>query len=59
MYDHLINFIDDNNKLAQTSVLLWKEKTRQHSCRIALVDTILIGCFIDLKKAFDTVNLFV
>ena len=64
MYNHLIDFIDDNNILSKHQFGFRKNHSTNHAV-IALVDKIsttlhmgkvAIGCFIDLKKAFETVN---
>ena len=64
MYKHLINFVNKND-------ILYKYKfcfRRQHSTNHAVItpvekiiialdkDKIVVGCFLDLKKAFDTVS---
>ena len=63
MYNHLIDFIDDNNILSKHQFGFRKNHSTNHAV-IALVDKIstaldmgklAIGCFIDLKKlAFET-----
>ena len=67
MYNHLIDFIDDNNILSKHQFGFRKNHSTNHA-GIALVDKIstaldmgkvAIGCFIDLKKAFETVNHFI
>ena len=67
MYNHLIDFIDDNNILSKHQFGFRKNHSTNHAV-IALVDKIstaldmgkvAIGCFIDLKKAFETVNHFI
>ena len=67
MYNHLIDFIDENNILSKHQFGFRKNHSTNHAV-IALVDKIstaldmgkvAIGCFIDLKKAFETVNHFI
>ena len=67
MYNHLIDFIDNNNILSKHQFGFRKNHSTNHAV-IALVDKIstaldmgkvAIGCFIDLKKAFETVNHFI
>ena len=67
MYNHLIDFIDNNNILSKHQFGLGKNHSTNHAV-IALVDKIstaldigkvAIDCFIDLKKAFKTVNHFI
>ena len=64
MYKHLINFVDKNYILYKSQF----DFRRQHSTNHAVItlvekittaldkDKIVVGCFLDLKKAFDTVN---
>ena len=63
----MIDFIDDNNILSKHQFGFRKNHSTNHAV-IALVDKIstaldmgkvAIGCFIDLKKAFETVNHFI
>ena len=64
MYKHLINFVDKND-------ILYKYQfgfRRQHSTNYAITSfvekitnaldkgNVVVSCFLDLKKAFDTVN---
>ena len=67
MYNHLIDFIDENNILSKHQFGFRKNHSTNYAV-IALVDKIstaldmgkvAIGCFIDLKKAFETVNHFI
>ena len=64
MYKHLINFIDKNDILYKYQFGFRKQHSTNHDV-ITLVekittaldkDKIVVGCFLDLKKAFDTVN---
>ena len=64
MYNHLINFINKHNILYKYQFGFRKRHSTNHAI-ITLVDKIstaldrgnvVIGCFLDLKKAFDTVN---
>ena len=64
MYNHLINFIDKNKILYKYQFGFCKLYSMNHAI-ILLVDKvnyalnsgkILIGVFLDLKKAFDTVD---
>ena len=64
MYNHLINFINKHNILYKYQFGFRKRHSTNHAI-ITLVDKIstaldrgnvVIGCFVDLKKAFDTVN---
>ena len=67
MYNHLIDFINDNNILSKHQFGFRTNHSTNHAV-VALVDKIstalvmgkfAIGCFIDLKKAFETVNHFI
>ena len=67
MYNHLIDFIDNKNILSKHYFGFRKNHCTNHAV-IALADKIstaldmgkvAIGCFIDLKKAFKTVNHFI
>ena len=64
MYNHLINFIDKNKILYKYQFGFRKLHSTNHAL-ISLVEKvnnaldsgkILIGVFLDLKKAFDTVD---
>ena len=64
MYNHLINFINKHNILYKYQFGFRKRHSTNHAI-ITLVDKIstaldrgnvVIGCFLDLKKAFETVN---
>ena len=64
MYKHLINFVDKNDILYNYQFGFRKQHSTNHAV-ITLVekittaldkDKIVVGCFLDLKKAFDTVN---
>ena len=64
MYKHLINFVDKNDILYNYQFGFRKQHSIKHAV-ITLVekittaldkDKIVVGCFLDLKKAFDTVN---
>ena len=64
MYNHLINFINKQDILYKYQFGFRKQHSTNHAI-ITLVDKIstaldrgnvVIGCFLDLKKAFDTVN---
>ena len=61
MYNHLIDFIDDNNILSKHQFGFRKNHSTNHAV-VALVDKIstaldmgkvAIGCFINLKKALN------
>ena len=64
MYNHLINFINKQDILYKYQFGFRKQHSTNHAI-ITLVDKIstaldrgnvVIGCFLDLKKTFDTVN---
>ena len=64
MYNHLINFVDKNYILYKYQFGFRRQHLINHAY-ITLVekittaldkDKIVVGCFLDLKKAFDTVN---
>ena len=64
MYKHLINFVDKNYILYKYQFGFRGQHSTNHAV-ITLVekittaldkDKIVVGCFLDLKKAFDTVN---
>ena len=64
MYYYVINFMDKNNTIYKYQFGFRKNHSTQHAI-ITLVDKItssldsgdiIIGVFLDLKKAFDTVN---
>ena len=64
MYKHLINFVDKNNILYKYQFGFRRQHSTNHAV-ITLVEKItnaldkgkiVVGCFLDLKKAFDTVN---
>ena len=64
MYNYVINFMDKNNTTYKYQFGFRKNHSTQHAI-ITLVDKItssldsgdiIIGVFLDLKKAFDTVN---
>ena len=64
MYNRLIQFLDKNKVLYQNQFGL-RQRHSTHHTLITLVDNItksldngdiVIGVFLDLKKAFDTVN---
>ena len=64
MYNHLINFIDKNKIFYKYKFRFRKLHSTNHAI-ISLVEQvnnaldpgkILIGVFLDLKKAFDTVD---
>ena len=64
MYNHVIDFINTNNLLSKQQFGFRKHHSTNHAV-ITLIDQIsaaldcgkaVVGCYIDLKKAFDTVN---
>ena len=64
VYNHVIDFIDTNNLLSKQQFGFRKNHSTNHAV-ITLIDRIsaaldsgraVVGCYIDLKKAFDTVN---
>ena len=64
MYKHLINFVDKNDILYKYQFGFRRQHSTNHAV-ITLVEKItnaldkgkvVVGCFLDLKKAFDTVN---
>ena len=64
MYNHLINFINKHNILYKYQFGFRKRHSTHHAI-ITLVDNVstaldrgnvVIGYFLDLKKAFDTMN---
>ena len=64
VYNHVIDFIDTNNLLSKQQFGCRKNHSTNHAV-ITLIDIIsaaldsgraVVGCYIDLKKAFDTVN---
>ena len=64
VYNHVIDFIDTNNLLYKQQFGFRKNHSTNHAV-ITLIDRIsaaldsgraVVGCYIDLKKAFDTVN---
>ena len=64
MYNNVVNFMDKNDTFYKYQFWFRKIHSTQHAI-ITLVDTItssldygdlIIGVFLDLKKAFDTVN---
>ena len=68
VYNHVIDFIDTNSLLSKQQFGFRKNHSTNHAV-IALIDKILknmensqatycsvVGCYINLKKAFDTVN---
>ena len=64
MYEHLIDFIDQNDILYKYQFGFRKHHSTNHAI-ITLVEKItnaldngkiVVGCYLDLKKAFDTVN---
>ena len=64
MYKHLINFVSKNDILYKYQICF----RRQHSTNYAIITfvekitnalnkvKVVVSCFLDLKKAFDTVN---
>ena len=64
VYNHVIDFIDTNNLLSKQQFGFRKNHSTNHAV-ITLIDRIsaaldsgraVVGCYIDLKKALDTVN---
>ena len=64
VYNHVIDFIDTNNLLSKQQFGFRKNHSTNHAV-ITLIDRIsaaldsgraVVGCYIDMKKAFDTVN---
>ena len=64
VYNHVIDFIDTNNLLSKQQFGFRKNYNTNHAV-ITLIYRIsaaldsgraVVGCYIDLKKAFDTVN---
>ena len=64
MYNHVIDFINTNNLLSKQQFGFRKHHSTNHAV-ITLINQIsaaldcgkaVVGCYIDLKKAFDTVN---
>ena len=65
MYKHLINFVDKNDILYKYQFGFRRQHSTNHAV-ITLVEKninaldkgkVVVGCFLDLKKAFDTVNI--
>ena len=64
MYNQVIDFINTNNLLSKQQFGFCKHHNTNHAV-ITLIDKIsaaldsgkaVVGCYIDLKKTFDTVN---
>ena len=65
MYNNVVNFMDKNDTFYKYQFGFRKSHSTQHAILITLVDKItsfldsgdfIIGVFLDLKKAFDTVT---
>ena len=64
MYNHVIDFINTNNLLSKQQFGFRKHHSTNHAV-ITLIDKIsaaldsgkaVVGCYINMKKAFHTVN---
>ena len=64
MYKHLINFVDKNDILYKYQFGFRRQHSTNHAV-ITLVEKttnaldngkVVVGCYLEIKKAFDTVN---